>query len=94
MWWLTDSPGAKTYSYMKTMSIGRGAVGNPGVNLVRDQVRGEVRDQVRHGAGAEVRDGLRQPVQHRAGGKVRDTLRGQVRDQGRNSHTWHLEQMV
>ena len=93
MWWLTDSPGAKTYSYMKTMIIGS-AVGKPGVNLVRDQVRGEVRDQVRHGAGAEVRDGLRQPVQHRAGGKVRDTLRGQVRDQGRNSHTWHLEQMV
>ena len=50
---------------------------------VRHGVRGEVRDQVRHGPGAEVRDGVRQQVQHRAGAKVRDQIRGQVRDQGR-----------
>jgi hypothetical protein len=58
-------------------------LGNPvhlRMRTVRDEVRGEVRDQVRHGAGAEVRDGLRQPVQHGPGAKVRDPIRGQVRD--------------
>jgi hypothetical protein len=50
------------------------------MRTVRDQVRGEVRDQVRHGPGAEVRDSVRQPVQHRPGGKVRDQIRGQVRN--------------